>query len=81
MADIPTIVIEQLRAIRAEQDAARERDRQMTARLATLEGGQAVIIQHLAHLSSADAAQQLASDHVQERLERIERRLDIREQA
>ena len=42
-----------------------------------LEGGQASIILHLGHLATADAAQQLSTDHVNERLECIERRLEL----
>ena len=49
----------------------------MTRRLSNLEAGQASIIQHLGHLASADAQQQLASDGFDQRLERIERRLEL----
>ncbi len=49
----------------------------LTARLANLESGQASIIQHLGHLAAADAAQRVSTDHVGERLDRIERRLEL----
>ncbi len=45
--------------------------------LVNLEGGQAAIVQHLTHLSAADAAQQVASDHLSDRLDRFERRLEL----
>ena len=48
-----------------------------TNRLVNLESGQAVIVQHIAHLAAADAAQQLAIDNVSVRLDRIERRLEL----
>ena len=50
---------------------------EMTRRLSNLEAGQASIIQHLGHLASADAQQQLASVGFDQRLERIERRVDL----
>jgi tetrahydromethanopterin S-methyltransferase subunit G len=36
-----------------------------------------VIVQHLAHFSAADAVQQVAIDHINGRLDRIERRLEL----
>jgi hypothetical protein len=48
-----------------------------TRRLANLEAGQALIIQHIGDLASADARQQLAADGLNQRLERIERRLEL----
>ena len=49
----------------------------LTVRVANLESGQAMIMQHLAHFSAADAAQQLAIDTIGRRLDRIERRLEL----
>ena len=48
-----------------------------TGRLANLEGGQSAIVQHLAHFSAADAAQQVAIDNMSARPDRIERRLEL----
>jgi len=48
-----------------------------TNRLANLEGGQAAIVQHLAHFSAADAVQQIAIDSMNTRLDRIEHRQDL----
>ena len=51
--------------------------RDVKVRAANLESGQASIIQHLAHFSAADAAQQVAIDHISDRLDRIGRRLEL----
>ena len=73
------LVLTQLRAIRTDISEVQGSLGEIKRRLATLEGGQASIIQHLGHLAAADAQQQLASDGLTERLVRIERRLDPRE--
>jgi tetrahydromethanopterin S-methyltransferase subunit G len=36
-----------------------------------------MIMQHLAHFSAANAAQQVAIDRINDRLDRIERRLEL----
>jgi hypothetical protein len=80
MADSPeNIVLAQLRAIRTDIADVQGSLSEIKGRLATLEGGQASIIQHLGHLAAADAQQQVASDRLTERLVRIERRLDPRD--
>lgn len=80
MVDTPeTLVLAQLRAIRADLADVQSTLGEMKGRLANLEGGQASIIQHLGHLAAADAQQQVAVDRITERLVRIEGRLDLRE--
>jgi hypothetical protein len=73
------LVLAQLRAIRTDITDVQGSLGEIKRRLANLEGGQASIIQHLGHLASADAQQQLATDGLVERLVRIERRLDLRD--
>ena len=70
-------MLEHLKRFQATLERIERKLGEHTGRLANLEGGQAAIIQHLAHLSAADAAQQLASDHLADRLDRIERRLEL----
>lgn len=70
-------VLEHLKRFQAGQDRIERKIEEMTRRLSNLEAGQASIIQHLGHLASADAQQQLASDGFDQRLERIERRLEL----
>ena len=74
---VDNLVLEHLKRFQAGQDRIERKMEEMTRRLSNLEAGQASIIQHLGHLSSADAQQQLASDGFNQRLERIERRLEL----
>jgi chromosome segregation ATPase len=71
------LVLEHLRAIRADQTDMKGDIREIKSRLTTLENGQATIIQHLGHLSGSDAEQHASYDRLLERIERIEKRLEI----
>lgn len=77
MAEVENLMLEHLKRFQTTLERIERKLGEHTGRLSNLEGGQAAIIQHLAHLSAADAAQQLASDHLAERLDRIERRLEL----
>ncbi len=77
MENVENIVIEHLKRFQAGQDRIEPKLEEATRRLANLEAGQASIIQHIGHLASADAQQQLAADGFNLRLERIERRLEL----
>ncbi len=77
MENVENIVIEHLKRFQAGQDRIERKLEEATRRLANLEAGQASIIQHIGHLASADAQQQLAADGFNLRLERIERRLEL----
>jgi hypothetical protein len=77
MENVENIVIEHLKRFQAGQDRIERKLEEATRRLANLEAGQASIIQHIGHLASADAQQQLAADGFNQRLERIERRLEL----
>lgn len=72
-----SLVLEQLRLIRADQVAARDDIREVKNRLATLEGGQGTILQHMGHLASSIAQQHISVDRLSDRVERIERRLEL----
>ena len=71
------LMLEHLKRFQAGQDRIERKLEEMTRRLSNLEAGQASIIQHIGHLASADAQQQLAADGFNSRLERIERRLEL----
>jgi hypothetical protein len=77
MENVENIVIEHLKRFQAGQDRIERKLEETTRSLANLEAGQASIIQHIGHLASADAQQQLAADGFNQRLERIERRLEL----
>ena len=56
--NVGNLILEHLKRFQAGQDRIERDISEMKARLANLESGQASIIQHVAHLASADAARQ-----------------------
>lgn len=77
MEEIDNLIIEHLKRFQAGQERIERKLEELTRRLSNLEAGQASIIQHIGHLASADAQQQLSADGFNQRLERIERRLEL----
>ena len=75
--NVENLILEHLKRFQAGQDRIERDVSEIKTRLANLESGQASIIQHLAHLASADAAQQVSMDAMSERLNRMERRLEL----
>jgi hypothetical protein len=75
--NVENLIPEHLKRFQASLDRVERKISELTTRAANLEGGQASIIQHLGHLAAADATQQLAIDNVNDRLDRIERRLEL----
>ncbi len=75
--NVENLILEHLKRFQASLDRMERELRDVKVRASNLESGLASIIQHLAHFSAADAAQQLAIDHISERLDRIERRLEL----
>ena len=70
------LVLEQLRKIRAELDAARERDHEIMARLSGIETGLTRIARDEAGNYAEIIQDRHAIDRIRERLDRIERRLE-----
>ena len=75
--NVENLMLEHLKRFQATLDRIERTLNDHTARLGNLESGQSVIVQHLAHFSAADAVQQVAIDHINGRLDRIERRLEL----
>jgi len=71
------LILEHLKRFQSGQDRIERKIDELTRRVSNLEAGQASIIQHIGHLASADAQQQVAADGFNQRLERIERRLEL----
>lgn len=75
--NIENLLLEHLKRFQAGQDRIERKLDELTRRISNLEAGQASIIQHIGHLAAADAQQQVAADGFNQRLERIERRLEL----
>jgi len=75
--NVENLLLEHLKRFQAGQDRIERKLDDLTRRVSNLETGQASIIQHLGHLASADAQQQISTDNLNARLDRIERRLEL----
>lgn len=74
---IDNLVLEHLRAIRADLGLLKDDVREVKFRLTALERGQARSHSDYAELYGDHARQQAAIDRLAERVERVERRLDL----
>jgi uncharacterized coiled-coil protein SlyX len=75
--NVENLILEHLNRFQSTLERVERKQDEMARRLAVLEGSVASIMQHLANLSAADAAQQIAIDNIGLRLDRIERRLEL----
>ena len=71
------MVLEHLKRFQTGQDRIERKLEEVSRRLSNLEAGQASIIQHIGHLASVEAQQQVQADDIGQGLERIERRLEL----
>lgn len=77
--NVENLVLEHLRAIRAGQDRMESELRDIKGRLSAVESGLNGVRRDLVALSEADARLQVAVDRMGERVDRIERRLELRD--
>ncbi|MHB1201252.1 MAG: hypothetical protein ACYCZ6_17220 [Polaromonas sp.] len=77
MENVENIILEHLRAIRTDISAIKDDVRELKSRMTNLEAGQATMMQHLGHQASVSAQQHVSYDRIIERVERIEKRLEI----
>jgi uncharacterized coiled-coil protein SlyX len=75
--NIENLMLEHMKRFQATLERVERKQDELIRRVANLESSVASIMQHLANLSAADAAQQLSIDGINERLDRIERRLEL----
>jgi len=75
--NVENLIFEHLKRFQSTLERVERKQDEMARLLANLEGSVASIMQHLANLSAADAAQQIAIDNISMRLDRIERRLEL----
>lgn len=80
MADnVENLVLEHLRALRAGQDRIENELRDIKGRLSAVESGLNGVRRDLVALAEADARLQVVIDRLGDRVDRIERRLELRE--
>lgn len=78
MADkVENLMLEHLKRFQATLDRVEGKIGDLTNRMANVENSMASVIRHLGDFAGADAAQNLAIDRINERLDRIERRLEL----
>lgn len=75
--NIENLILEHLKKIQAEQTAARERDAEILTRLASIENGLARISRDEALTYTELVQDRHVVDKLKERIERIERRLEL----
>lgn len=76
-ADTENLVLEHLRHIRGRVDQIAEDVGDLKHRMTSLESTMSLVKREVALGDEADARQQVTLDRLAERLERIERRLDL----
>lgn len=77
MEEVDNLILENLKRFQEGQARIERKLEEVTRRLSNLEAGQGTMIQHIGHLASSIAQGQVQADHFDQRLERIERRLEI----
>lgn len=77
MENVENIILEHLRAIRGKIDQMADDMREMKNRLGNVEATQGTTLQQIGHLASSIAQQQLSFDRMTERVEHMEKRLEI----
>jgi DNA-binding ferritin-like protein len=75
--NVENLLLEHLKKIQAEQAAGRDRDREMMSRLAQIESMIARIGRDNAHAYAEQVEDRHALDALKERIERIEKRLEL----
>ena len=77
MENVDNLVLEHLRHMRTKIDQISEDMREVKHRLATVESSQGSIMQHVGHLATSIAQQQISFDRLTDRIEHMERRLQL----
>lgn len=75
--NVENLILEHLRGMRAGQERIEHELREIKNRITSLESGVAGIRRDSAHDNDKIVNQQMGLDHLSERIERIERRLEL----
>jgi uncharacterized coiled-coil protein SlyX len=73
------LIYEVLKKMQSDIAAIKEDSREIKSRVTSLESGQAMVLQHLGHMSGDIAEQHTRYDRLAERIQRLEKRLEIAE--
>jgi len=79
--NVENLILEHLRALRAGQDRIEQEQREVRARLTSLEAAVLGTKREVLHTQEERARQQLSIDGIKERLLRVERLLDLADPA
>ncbi|MHB1880677.1 MAG: hypothetical protein ACYCPA_00475 [Acidithiobacillus sp.] len=71
------LILEHLKRFQAGQDRIERELKEIKSRITTLEATTSTIMQYLAHLSGSIAEQHVRYDSLDERIQRIERHLEL----
>ncbi len=74
---VENMILEHLKRFQAGQDRIERELKEIKSRITSLEVGQATMMQHLGHVSGSIAEQHVRYDSLADRIDRIERRLEI----
>lgn len=77
MDNVDNIIIEHLRAIRGDIGTIKDDVRELKSRISNMESAQASLLQHSGHQASVIAQQHVSYDRMIERIERLEKRLEL----
>ena len=75
--EIENLMLEHLKRFQAGQDRIERELKEIKSRITTLEATTSTIMQYLAHLSGSIAEQHVRYYSLDERIQRIERRLEL----
>lgn len=76
MSNVDNIIIEHLKAIRADVSEIKADISELKMRVANVESGMGSMMQHIGHQASV-SAQQISYDRIVERIQKIEKRLEL----
>lgn len=74
---VENLILEHLKRFQTGQDRIERELKEIKSRITSLEAGQATMMQHLGHVSGSIAEQHVRYDALADRIDRIERRLEI----
>ena len=78
MADnTENLILEHLKRFQAGQERIERDLKEVKTRLSALESGQGSIVQHIGHLATSIAGQQVSIDRMSDRIDRVEHRLEL----